>query len=193
MKKLLLIGAAVLVASAGFVMNAAAQDDVAAPGEDFFNMPPEPEGAYQDVPTPDDRPFGFVQQFKEELGLTAEQEAKLEALRFEHMKARIEIGAKMKVAGIELATLMNKYGNDQAVLQKSSELTALRNQISEMMIKHRLECRAVFTAEQWDKISLIQRLGRGMRGGHGRGMQPGPGMQQRGFSDDSMRFHRNRF
>ena len=182
-KVLMLIGAAVLVASAGLAISASAQDDVAAADEGFFDMPPGPGEAYQDAPPPDGRPFGFVQRIKEELGLTDEQVAKLEALRLEHMKARIEIGAKMKVAGLELATLMKEHGNDQAVLQKSSELTALRNQAAEMAVKHQLERRAVFTAEQWDKVGAMRPLGGMMQGrgpgmmNRGRGMMPGRGMR----------------
>ncbi|HUX07484.1 MAG TPA: hypothetical protein VMX35_09245 [Acidobacteriota bacterium] len=178
MKKMILVAAAaVLAGSFGLAMSVSV-DDV---------TPPEPEKALEVLPPQEDTaaepapPTRFWRHdwLKTELGLTDEQSAKLEQMRSEHWKAQIELKAKLQVAGIELAELMKTKGNDDAVLQKAAEISALRNQTAEMMVRNQLDRRAVFTDEQWEKVSKLQsavgymKMRHGDRrfdGRHGRGM-----------------------
>jgi len=67
----------------------------------------------------------MADKIKAELGLTETQTAQLETLRSENLKARIELGAKLKIAALELAELMKTQGNDDAVLQKAAEISAV--------------------------------------------------------------------
>ena len=163
---ILVIGAASLAAILTLAMTAKAQDEDPA---EFTQVPmPDVVEAYDDAPAPPQ--FRMAEKIKAELGLTETQTAQLETLRSENLKARIELGAKLKIAALELAELMKTQGNDDAVLQKAAEISALRSQMADLTIKHKLAVRNVFTAEQWKKVSELKRMGnfiRNRRGGHG--------------------------
>lgn len=183
-----IIGAVVIFGALTLGWVASAQDDTplepapVAEGEPFLT------DGFQDGP-------GFPgwrhEMLEKELGLTQEQSDKLEKLRYEHMKASIDLQADLKKAGLEIAELMKTRGNDAAVLAKVKDISALRAKMAEQMVQHQLARRAVFTDEQWSKISDLRgammmrhklhyrmqgregREGRGMmmdRRGSGRGM-----------------------
>jgi len=166
---MLVIGAASLAAILTLAMTAKAQDEEIAEPTGLTQVPmPDVAEAYDDAPAPPQ--FRMADKIKAELGLTETQTAQLETLRSENLKARIELGAKLKIAAMELAELMKTQGNDDAVLQKAAEISALRNQMADLTIKHKLAVRNVFTAEQWKKVSELKRMGNFMkyhRGGHG--------------------------
>ena len=190
MKKLILVAAvAVLAGSFGLAMTASA-DDVAPPEtDDVFEMLPPQEDVADDPATPPQ--FRRHDWLMAELGITDEQNAKLEQLRTEHWKTRIELQAKLKIAGLELAELMKTKGNDDAVLQKNGEISALRNQSADMMVRHQLDRRAVFTDEQWQKVVKLQRAVGHMkmrRGDHRFDRRHSTGRSFRGRADFGRRF-----
>lgn len=192
MKKVLLVVAVALplaLLAAGW--QASAQD-----GDDNQMLPPDNDSFQPNMI--DDTPLlpqgGKMQEFMEKLGITEEQMAALQEARVEHMKEMIEIGARLRVAQIELRELIGDYGNDQAVLAKNNEINGIRTQIADLRLRHQLAQRALFTAEQWDKVSKAFSMMKHRRTGAGRGFgdrgthpgfggpRGGKGMPQRNFS-----------
>jgi Spy/CpxP family protein refolding chaperone len=179
MKKAVILAAMVVITGALGMIFIASADDTKLP-PDPETMVDAPPPFYQDEAAPDpEPPFSRFEWMKEELGLSQEQLDKLESLRLEQWKGQIELGAKVKIASLELAELLKTRGNDDAVLKKSAELTGLRNQMADLMIKHQLARRAIFTDEQWAKVSTFMR-GAGYMRMHdgGRGMRPGMRFRQ---------------
>jgi Spy/CpxP family protein refolding chaperone len=188
MKRIVLLsGMAVLAGAIVLTLVAAASDDDPVneavidqpiPNADFDGpfQGPQDEKSWE--------PFCRLEALKEELGLTQEQLDKLESLRVDHEKQMIDLGAKLKVASVEMEQLMMDRGNDDAVRAKSAEITSLMTKIGELRVNHQLARRAVFTGEQWSKIKSMRTfgrrhmMGRGDRGtGHGYGMRPHRGMR----------------
>lgn len=191
--RLLLYGAVVLVGITALALTVTATDEkteedpvVADPLEPVVLEDPE-----MDLPQ-HDRTRSFLCRciLDKELGLTEEQEKQLEDLKVAHQKIMLEMGADLKIAQMELGQLMEERGNDDAVKAKSAEITALLTKIREEQINHKLATRAIFTDEQWTKISKLKKYvgrhskGRGHSRGfdrshfggrsfHGRGMRPG--------------------
>jgi Spy/CpxP family protein refolding chaperone len=132
-------------------------------------------------------PGSHLEALKEELGLTQEQLDKLESLSVDHQKQMIELGAKLKVAYVEIEQLLLDRGNDDAVKAKSTEITSLMAKVGELRVSHQLARRAVFTDEQWEKIKSMRAfggrhmMGRGDRESrHGFGMRPHRDMRHGG-------------
>ena len=94
----------------------------------------------------------------EELNLTEQQQQKLDDLRFLHQKAMIQKKADLKEAELEMRNLMQKTEIDEkAVLEKQKRISALKAEISEAGLKHRLEMRKVLTKEQLEKMTKSER------------------------------------
>lgn len=145
----------------------------------------EPAAFAQDETRPEaqpemTRPYGMMGRglgigtgylrLQEELGLTADQISKLESLRLEGQKEMIQIKADLQVKHLELSELMKAQGNDDAVKAKSAEIQSIMNKMAAMRTSHQLSHRAVFTAEQWQKVSSLKgmmysRMDRGYRDG----------------------------
>ena len=142
----------------------------------------EPAAFAQDTPDPQDtRPLlgrgyrnagtgfgpgaGYL-WMTQELGLTADQLTKLQAMRVENQKEMIQIRADLQLKYLELAELMKAQGNDDAVKAKHAEIQAIMTQMSAMRLNHRLGHRSIFTAEQWQKLSTLRG---NFRNGMGRG------------------------
>ena len=119
-----------------------------------------------------------MQEMMEKLGITEEQLDALKAGRTAHMKEMIEIGSKLKIAQIELRELMNEHGNDQAVLAKHNEINGIRSQMSDVRVRHHLAQRALFSAEQWDKVSKVFSVMKKRRSGRGFGQHSMRGGRQ---------------
>ena len=103
-----------------------------------------------------------------------DQIQKLEKIRLEEQKDKIELMSKLKIAQLEMCELMKTRGNDDVVLKKSEELKALRNQMAEIMLRNRLAKRAVYTDEQWEKINQLSKLKKFRHGGrHFQGLHKG--------------------
>lgn len=128
---------------------------------------------------------------EEELNLTEQQQQKMDDLRFQHQKAMIQKNADLKEAKLEMRNMMQKTEVDEkAVLGKQKQISALKAEIAEARLKHRLEMRKVLTPEQREKMNKMRRDRdkfrkfhrdgerprlRGKRGeGDGPGSGPGP-------------------
>jgi len=71
--------------------------------------------------------------------------------------------------------------NEEAILAKTKQCSALRTQLQEKAVQHRIKIRKIFTKEQWDSIKRFRNIGGGPIGmmGFGQGQHRGPMM---GFS-----------
>jgi len=94
----------------------------------------------------------------DELNLTDAQQEKLDDLRFQHQKMMIQKNADLKQAKLEMRNMMRKAEVDEkAVLEKQKRISALKSEISETRLKHRLEMRKVLTKDQLGKLNKLQR------------------------------------
>lgn len=94
----------------------------------------------------------------EELNLTEQQQQKMDDLRFQHQKAMIQKNADLKEAKLEMQNMMQKTEVDEkAVLGKQKQISALKAEIAEARLKHRLEMRKVLTPEQREKMNQMRR------------------------------------
>jgi Spy/CpxP family protein refolding chaperone len=106
-----------------------------------------------------------------ELKLTEQQREKMAEMRTAHKRSSIDINAEMQKARLDLDELMKTQGNDDAVVAKNSELSALTAKSQEMRLRQQLEMRALFTPEQWKKVApRFSQRNSGNRS-HGRGME----------------------
>ena len=177
MKRVLIFaaGAAMAIGLAGIAFTALAQDETPEPAP-----PPYEAYAWQQFQRGyPGGPFCRLTAFREELGLSNEQIEQLQQLSFDHQRRMVELQARLRIAGIELAELMRERGNDEAVMAKAMEINGLRTEMTGLGVRHHLDRRAVFTDEQWESIRNLQRQ-RGFMGRRGGSFhnRPGPG---RGF------------
>ncbi len=177
MKRVLIFvaGAAIAFGLAGIAFTTLAQDETPEPA-------PPPDDPYQwqwfqrGYPG---GPFCRLIALREELGLSDEQIEQLEQLSFDHQRRMVELQARLRIAGMELAGLMRERGNDEAAMAKAMEINGLRTEMMGLSVRHQLDRRAVFTDEQWETIRNLGRQ-RGFMGRRGDSFRnrPGPG---RGF------------
>ena len=122
-----------------------------------------------------------------ELNLTAEQTAKINALRETHLKDVKPLQDKMFSKRGELRLLWLQQNPDQEkILAAQKEIRTIRDQMQDKMTVHRLNVIKVLTPEQQQKLKAYgprYGFGPGMRGGaewhHGPGYQGGgPGMMR---------------
>lgn len=119
------------------------------------------------------------------LNLTAEQTAKINALRESFLKDTKPLKDKLFSKRGDLRLLWLQTNPDQdKILAVQKEIRALRDQMQDRMTTQRLEMLKVLTPEQQEKVKSF-RMGRGfgpgMKGGPGfQGGGPGPGMGMRG-------------
>jgi Spy/CpxP family protein refolding chaperone len=128
-------------------------------------------------------------QVPEELKLTQEQKEKLQSLQTDFAKETIPLRNEMQIKELELRQLwLADELDEEAILAKSKEISDLRNQMQEKMVRHRLDAAKVLTKEQRTQFSQIgprergkrplrglHKLGRGGRRGRGRGGRFGMG------------------
>ena len=88
----------------------------------------------------------------EQLGITEEQKTELASLRVEQQKQTIDLSAQLKKAHLELGQLMKGHGNDDAVVAKHAEVTAVTGKLQALKLQQQLATRAIFTPEQWKKV-----------------------------------------
>jgi Spy/CpxP family protein refolding chaperone len=113
------------------------------------------------------------------LDLTAEQTAKINALREAHLKESKPLRDQIYAKSGDLRLLwLAKTPDQEKILALQKEVRNLRDQLTDKMTSYRLEARKVLTPEQLTKIQSYG-LGRGMaRGGAGMTrMGGGPGMR----------------
>ncbi|HIE27154.1 TPA: periplasmic heavy metal sensor, partial [Candidatus Poribacteria bacterium] len=92
---------------------------------------------------------GIVKQAPERLNLTEEQQEKLQALRTDFAKAALPLRNEIQIKSLELRQLWIADELDEgAIVAKSKEISALRTQLQENMIYHRLDVAKILTKEQ---------------------------------------------
>ena len=119
--------------------------------------------------------ISIMLEHKQDLGLNAEQERKLRDLRTEFAKESVRRGAEIRVAEIELDSLLEQDQWDLAKIEpKVKQIATLQGDLRLARIKTLEAGRAVLTAEQLEKLKQVGHRMRAM-GGPGMGMM-GPGM-----------------
>ncbi len=115
----------------------------------------------------------------DQLGLTAEQQAKLRETRLATRKETIELNAKLRILRLELRELMQADQPDQKAIQaKVKAIGDLRTKLQMARINGVLSAKSVLTAEQKEKMKklrkrlLRRRLERRLRGRAPRPMPP---------------------
>lgn len=129
-------------------------------------------------PSPAERPLiSLALQHKEQLGLSAEQVQRLEALRADFQKEAIRRSADLRVAELELGELLRQdpveLGQVETVLKR---LEGLRTELRLARLKTIEQGKAVLTPEQRQKLDALTRQGAGAR--HGAGMAGDRGMAE---------------
>jgi len=110
------------------------------------------------------------------LDLTAEQTAKINALRETHLKDVKPLQDKMFSKRGELRLLWLQQNPDQnKILAVQKEIRTIRDQMQDKMTIQRLNILKVLTPEQQEKMKAF-----GPGRGFGRGMKGGPGFYGRG-------------
>ncbi len=103
-------------------------------------------------------PFGWNGKVKlaKELNLSEEQTAQIKEKMLNMQKKRIDLGAKLKTAELELRQILEKAEPDkESALKKIEEIGQLRTELHKAQILHWLELRSVLTPEQlkkWEEI-----------------------------------------
>jgi Spy/CpxP family protein refolding chaperone len=117
------------------------------------------------------------------LNLTAEQQQKLEDLRYERRKESVTVRRDMELKRLDLEREMSKDNPDPAAVDRLlDEQGALRIRMNKTRVHQMLDMKKILTPEQWSKARELmqarraQRLGgRGGRLGRGDGMGQGQG------------------
>ena len=118
-----------------------------------------------------------------ELNLTAEQTAKINALRETHLKDLKPLQDKMFSKRGDLRLLWLQTNPDQdKILAAQKEIRGLRDQLQDKMTSQRVEVLKVLTPEQQEKVKSF-RMGRGF----GPSMRGGPGFHGGGQGMGMMR------
>ena len=126
--------------------------------------------------------ISIMLEHTQDLGLNAEQERKLRDLRTEFAKESVRRTAEIRVAEIELDSLLEQDKWDLAKIEpKVKQIATLQGDLRLARIKTLEAGRAVLTAEQLEKLKQVGHRMRAM-GGPGQPMGPGgpmgPGMMQ---------------
>jgi len=121
----------------------------------------------------------------DDLGLTADQKAKLRVLRTEQRKTTEPLREQLKIQRDELKLLVDKKAGDSALTAKLEEINKSRKALQEARDKFRERMAAIFTPEQRARLAL--KMGDGGR--HGRwgqhpGMKDGKGGMMRHDGDE---------
>ncbi|WP_447971048.1 Spy/CpxP family protein refolding chaperone [Nitrospira sp. M1] len=104
---------------------------------------------------------------KEELGLKDEQVKKLEPVESDYRKTMIKNGADLRVAMIDLGSLLDQTETDRsAVATKVEEIGGLQTQLMMYRVDTLLKLKEILTPEQYQQFRdrLKQQMDRGMSG-----------------------------
>jgi len=116
------------------------------------------------------------------LNLTPEQIQKIQALRESAFKETLPLRNDLMSKKLEMRSLwLQKNPDEEKILAKQKESSALRAQLGERAIKNRLEMRQILTPEQQAKLANLRagawhKYGRGCGFGHGPGHHGEMGM-----------------
>jgi len=98
-----------------------------------------------------DRPD--ILAFSSELGLSAEQTQRVEEIRLKSERKAIKLKADLKLAQLDLRSLLQKdYPDKGAVYKKVEEIGALRTRLEKNRIDTRLEVHNLLSPEQRKKL-----------------------------------------
>jgi Spy/CpxP family protein refolding chaperone len=112
-------------------------------------------------------------QFMEKMGLTEKQKADIAGLRADMEKSMVGIQAKIKLARIDMRTIVSSDTPDKSAIEtKMKEVTDLQFQAKKVILDHLFAVYALLTPEQKKmfKDHMMARLEGGMRRMGGRGM-----------------------
>lgn len=129
----------------------------------------QPEPAPRRTPPPD---RGRM-QFMEKLGLSEKQKADIAGLRTEMEKSMVGIQSKIKLARIDMRTILSSDNPDKAALEaKMKEVSDLQFQAKKVTVDHLFSVYALLTPEQKKtfKEHMMARIAGGMHQMWGRGM-----------------------
>lgn len=94
--------------------------------------------------------------FRERLGITPEQAARMQAQQSAFVKARIRSRADVQLKRLELAELMATEKPDRALLEKKlRELHEAQFVVRKATLEHRLAMRETLTPEQREKLRAL--------------------------------------
>ncbi|MBM3240226.1 periplasmic heavy metal sensor [Candidatus Poribacteria bacterium] len=112
----------------------------------------------------------MTNQTPAELNLTKEQQEKLQSLRVDFAKETLSLRNEMQIKELELRQLwLADELDEEAIVAKSKEISALQNQLQEKQIRHRLDVAKVLTKEQRTRFFPAGYRGRGDWYGFGMG------------------------
>src|SRR5262245_52936601 len=130
---------------------------------------------------PAERPLiSIMLQHRTELGLSADQVSRLETLRSDFTREAIRRGAEIRIAELDLATLLDQEPVDMTKVEaKVREVGQLRADLRIARLRAVEQSKAVLSPEQRTRLQTM--LSGSMQ--HGSGPMPGP----RGSADTGMR------
>jgi len=118
------------------------------------------------------------EQMVKELGLSADQQTKLNALRKEHQESQKATHEQLRAKRIELNSLIKTGSSTDA---KIKELTTLHEKMLMGRVDHLTKVKTVLTPSQFETFMahnesrMENRPGKGMHNGHGNGEHNGHG------------------
>jgi Spy/CpxP family protein refolding chaperone len=92
-------------------------------------------------------------RLKTKIALTPEQKEKIEDIRFDFQKESIRLKADLKIAKLELKSLMSEEElNKGNIYRKIEELSDLRTKLAKNQVDKKMAIRQILTREQLDKL-----------------------------------------
>jgi Spy/CpxP family protein refolding chaperone len=92
-----------------------------------------------------------------QIGLTADQKAKIDVLNSEHQKAVIKQQADMKIMRVDLKTEMDKDTIDMAKIgELADKISKGQAELTKMKIMHAAQVESIMTKEQRTKLEQLR-------------------------------------
>ncbi len=139
----------------------------------------------------------FAQEVPKEAAnlLNPNQKAKIEKLRTDFQKQKIDLNAKIRIAQLDLKEMLRsaRVPDLSKVDKKQAEISRLKNQLAALRLHNLIAVRKVLTDEQWQKIQQLrgkmmkERIHERMEGRMHRGMKRpmrGKAFEHPGFKRD---------
>ena len=129
------------------------------------------------------------------LGLTPEQQQKLDDMRYQYRKEAVNHRRDMQLNRLDLERELDKENPDVKVVDRlMDQQGALRNQMGKARVHHLLDAKKVLTPEQWAKARQYMQAMRARNRSQRRGGDgfDGMGRQGRGFSGGGPAGHPSR-
>ncbi len=130
------------------------------------NVPPPPHAA-ADFGADDEAEDAFASHFDEiasEIGLNADQQAKLRSAFYESHVARIDAKAKKEKAELELKTLLSADVIDEKAVGRALEMAlGADGELKRNRVQLLLTTRKIVTLDQWHQLEAMRAGRRGER------------------------------